>query len=260
MPKLFFDRPEIRKLQRMENGSEMIVCYLKMILFAIDKNGHFDYTHLEDSFAEEIALDVDTDTDTASKTIEFMLRYGLIKSVGDDEYIITDAVEFTGSEAASTTRSRECRERQALQERCNATPLQQNATILQRRVRDRVRDREEIEIESEIESELESEKSKSQSKSQSKSTRFARPSLQDVTDYCNERNNNVDPSKFCDYYESNGWKVGKNPMKDWKAAVRTWEQNGYSKKQGGNKQFRTLSEMLSEEEKQNVEVIPFDVF
>ena len=44
-----------------------------------------------------------------------------------------------------------------------------------------------------------------------------------------ERNNNVNAEQFYDYYESNGWKVGKNAMKDWKACVRTWERNGYDK-------------------------------
>jgi len=39
------------------------------------------------------------------------------------------------------------------------------------------------------------------------------------------------PEKFLDHYESNGWKVGRNPMKDWKAAVRTWERNGLDKEQ-----------------------------
>jgi len=46
-----------------------------------------------------------------------------------------------------------------------------------------------------------------------------------VIDYCNERQNDVDAEKFYDYYSSNGWKVGKNAMKDWKASVRTWEKN-----------------------------------
>ena len=53
---------------------------------------------------------------------------------------------------------------------------------------------------------------------------FRHPSLQEVTDYCAERRNAVNPSSFISYYDSVGWKVGKNPMKDWKAAVRTWEQ------------------------------------
>lgn len=53
--------------------------------------------------------------------------------------------------------------------------------------------------------------------------RFVKPTLDEVRDYCNERHNIVNPEHFMDYYESNGWKVGKNPMKDWKATVRSWE-------------------------------------
>jgi hypothetical protein len=54
--------------------------------------------------------------------------------------------------------------------------------------------------------------------------RFAPPSVEDVTAYCRERKNNVDAQRFVDFYASKGWKIGQNPMKDWKAAVRTWEQ------------------------------------
>ena len=61
-----------------------------------------------------------------------------------------------------------------------------------------------------------------------KAKRFTPPTLEEVTAYCIERNNSVDPQHFIDYYTSNGWLVGKNKMKDWKAAVRTWERNGYS--------------------------------
>jgi DNA-binding transcriptional MerR regulator len=57
---------------------------------------------------------------------------------------------------------------------------------------------------------------------------FIVPSLQEVSDYCQERNNNVDSQKFFDFYESKGWMVGKNKMKDWKAAVRTWEDKSKS--------------------------------
>ena len=55
--------------------------------------------------------------------------------------------------------------------------------------------------------------------------RFKKPTVQEVNEYCIERNNSVNPESFIDFYESNGWKVGKNPMKDWKACVRTWEKN-----------------------------------
>lgn len=61
-----------------------------------------------------------------------------------------------------------------------------------------------------------------------KRKKFVKPSIDEIIEYCRERQNHVDPQKFYDHYESNGWMVGKNAMKDWKAAVRTWERNGYS--------------------------------
>lgn len=59
-----------------------------------------------------------------------------------------------------------------------------------------------------------------------KTTRFIPPTVEEVAEYCRERGNKVDPQRFVDYYTSNGWQVGKNKMKDWKAAIRsTWERD-----------------------------------
>ena len=57
--------------------------------------------------------------------------------------------------------------------------------------------------------------------------RFSPPTPEEVAQYCRERNNNVDAERFVDHYTACGWYIGKNPMKDWKAAVRTWEKNGF---------------------------------
>jgi len=51
-----------------------------------------------------------------------------------------------------------------------------------------------------------------------------KPSVQEIKDYCLERNNGIDAEQFFDFYESKGWLVGKNKMKNWQAAVRTWEK------------------------------------
>lgn len=67
--------------------------------------------------------------------------------------------------------------------------------------------------------------------------RFVPPTVDEVRAYCQDRQNGVDPQRFVDYYTSNGWMVGKNKMKDWKAAVRTWEKNTTQKqpsRKGGN--------------------------
>ena len=58
---------------------------------------------------------------------------------------------------------------------------------------------------------------------------FTKPTIQEISDYCKERNNKVDPEKFFDYYETNGWtQGGKAKIKDWKACVRTWERNNFN--------------------------------
>lgn len=59
--------------------------------------------------------------------------------------------------------------------------------------------------------------------------RFVPPTLEEVAAYCQERGSSVDPGHFISYYQANGWMVGRNPMKDWRAAVRTWEKRDKDK-------------------------------
>ena len=88
-----------------------------------------------------------------------------------------------------------------------------NAEAKSKRDRDRDRDREGISKENTRES----------------TPRFQAPTVDQVREYCLERKNNVDPQRFVAHYEAVGWKIGKAPMKDWKAAVRTWERNEKAK-------------------------------
>ena len=54
--------------------------------------------------------------------------------------------------------------------------------------------------------------------------RFQPPSVSEVADYCRERRNTINAEQFVDFYEARGWKLGRQTMRDWKAAVRTWER------------------------------------
>lgn len=67
--------------------------------------------------------------------------------------------------------------------------------------------------------------------------RFTPPSLSDVTAYCQQRGNNVDPEAFIDHYTANGWMRGKTKIKDWKACVRTWEKNREKSKRPSEPSF-----------------------
>lgn len=59
-------------------------------------------------------------------------------------------------------------------------------------------------------------------------TKSHKPTIEEVKAYCTERGNNIDAQNWYDYYSANGWKVGRNAMKDWRAAVRTWERNNHT--------------------------------
>ena len=77
-----------------------------------------------------------------------------------------------------------------------------------------------------------------------KQKKFVKPTVEEIKAYCAERKNQIDAEYFYDHYEGNGWKIGKTPMKDWKATVRNWERNGYS---GSKKQTQTCGNNKSQE-------------
>ncbi len=62
-------------------------------------------------------------------------------------------------------------------------------------------------------------------KKRAKVERFVPPTIEEVQAYCQERNNRVDPVRWFNFYQSKGWMIGKNKMKDWRSAVRTWERD-----------------------------------
>lgn len=83
-------------------------------------------------------------------------------------------------------------------------------------------------------------KNKEEKETKKKKVAFAPPSVSEVDDYCAERKNNISAQVFVDFYESKGWMIGRNKMKSWKAAVRTWEQKdkGQSKLQTQTSLFK----------------------
>ena len=90
--------------------------------------------------------------------------------------------------------------------------------------------------------------SESDSETKPRSKRFRPPSLEEVAAYCKERASNVDPAHFVDYYEARGWKLGKNTMKSWKAAVRSWEARSQSNFNTGGSHNPFLDALRSEVE------------
>ena len=89
-------------------------------------------------------------------------------------------------------------------------------------------------------------------KESAKSSRFLPPTVEEVQEYCRERINNVNQDTFIDFYTAKGWMIGKTKMKDWKAAVRTWEKNNYS---DSSKPHLKTTKQIIEEMKASGEIL-----
>ena len=212
----FFQRKEIKRLRKIAGGDTYTIIYLKMLLRSIMSDGKLYFDGLEDDFASELALDLDEKEENVQITIQYLLKSGLLEMCSDEEYYLPDTKDSTGCETAAASRMRRCRAKKEQLERNNVTRMLQSGYGEKEK---------ELEKDKEIEKEIHS----SAKSTTTKRKRFEKPTLSQITQYCLERNNNVNAEQFYDYYESNGWKVGKNAMKDWKAAVRTWERSEYRK-------------------------------
>ena len=87
-----------------------------------------------------------------------------------------------------------------------------------------IEEEREIEGEQEVGSKKEKEKENTYGAKAPARSSFTRPTLLEVKAYCEERHNGIVPEQWYDFYEANGWKVGRNAMKDWKACIRSWER------------------------------------
>lgn len=198
----YFDNLHIKKLRKLAGGDTYMVIYLKMQLASVNNGGVLEYNGIEEDFASELALTLDEDVENVRVVLMFLESCNLIEENDRNEFLLIEATENIGSESSSAERVRKFRQRQeALQ--CNTNVTASNEIVT-------------IDIEKDIREEKENNKKKK---------RFIPPTVEDVKAYCEERGNSIDAETFVNFYASKGWLVGKSPMKDWKACVRTWEKN-----------------------------------
>ena len=219
-----FDDEKILLIESLPDSYAIITVWFKLLCLAGKQNnsgvfmmGQIAYT---DKMLATIFRMKESTVTMALKTFE---SFGMIEIIDGvitipnwEKHQSLDKFEL----AKEKTRQRVARhrEKQKLLAECNADG---NVTVTQSNA-----------------NRIEEDKDKEEDKDNSietKRKRFVPPTLEEVQAYCYERNNGVDAERFIDYYTSNGWLVGKNKMKDWKAAVRTWERNGFSDKQSPKK-------------------------
>lgn len=123
----FFRDKKIKKLRRIAGGDTYTIIYLKMQLLSLKNNGALIFEGVEDSFVEEIALDIDEDVDNVKVALMFLLKNGLLEETEQDHYVMTETIKCIGSESASAERVRKHREIQKQKEEQKA--LQCNTEV-----------------------------------------------------------------------------------------------------------------------------------
>lgn len=215
----FFNNARIKKLRRLAGGDTYTIIYLKLLLLSIEFNGLLIYEGIEETFEKEMALKLEEDEENVVVTINYLKIQGLLEERDGDGFL-PEAASSIGSETKSNVYKKA---RKALVGNI-PTKIQPPSNQIPT----------DIEIEEDIDKEKEIEVCADESAAHT-ANRFRKPTFEEVSAYCKERNNNVDPQRFIDFYESKGWKVGKTPMKDWKACIRTWKKDDKSPpKKGAN--------------------------
>ena len=230
----FFDSDELKILESMKDGYLYSNILLKLYLRSLKNDGKLVVNERIPYSADMLASVTGHQVGTIKQALSVFKDLGLIDVLDNGAIYMLDIQNFIGKGSSEADRKREYRQRIET----DRTNVQTNL----RQISDKYTPEIEIELEQDIE--IEKEIHSSAKSTTTKRKRFEKPTLSQITQYCLERNNNVNAEQFFDYYESNGWKVGKNAMKDWKACVRTWERNGYDKpiKKKNNKQD-TLNDM-----------------
>jgi predicted phage replisome organizer len=212
----FFEDDTIDFIEGQENGEKYVLFYLKLCLKALKNEGKLI------RYVGEMLLPYDdvgiakltrTDIDVVRSALLLFSRIGLIKKMDSGEIYLTQLNEMVGTE---TQKAKYMRQRRLEQKSNIVTPLLPECYT---------------DIELDTDKELKKDCSYNaeqqgikQSSMVLQQQPFQKPTIKEIADYCSERKNKIDPAYFFDYYETKGWKVGKQKMTDWKACIRNWER------------------------------------
>ena len=217
----FFDSDELKILESMKDGYLYSNILLKLYLRSLKNDGKLVVNDRIPYNAEMLASVTGHQVGTIKQALSMFKELGLVEILENGAIYMLDIQNFIGKGSTEA-------DRQRLYDRRISDERKQKK-LTQSRNLEEILEKSTPEIELEKEIKIDKEIDSSAKSTTTKRKRFEKPTLSEIKQYCIERKNNVNAEQFYDYYESNGWKVGKNSMKDWKAAVRTWERSEYRK-------------------------------
>lgn len=225
----FFKRHDIQIIEDIQpNGKEYVLFYLKLMVESIDHEGELRFSDTIPYNAQMLATITRTNIDIVRSALKILAEFGMIEVLSDQTIYMTAVEKMIGSAANNdnANRQRRFREKQkqlALQDRYESVTKNNESKII-----DKDKDKD-IEIDKENE----------------KARRFTPPTVEEVREYIREKQYHVDAESFIAFYQSKGWKVGNQPMKDWKSAIVTWEKRELKQSKQQKPKGNTLSEEMT---------------
>ena len=200
----FFEDERIDWLCEQKNGYAYVVLYLKLCLKTANNSGILT-RQIGDMIipynVDKIAEITHINVDIVRVALELYKKIGLVYEADENCNFmrLPEVPGMVGCVTQAALDKRKQREKKQIGDGQSPDNVQDN---VQQELRDNSLDTEK----------------------ETKHKRFTPPTVSEVSDYCKERGSNIDPEQFVDFYAAKGWKVGNQPMKDWRAAVRTWER------------------------------------
>lgn len=216
----FFDSEAVDWLISQKHGCAYVVLYLKMCLMTANKNGRL-FGEVGEILipydAHKIARDTKFDIDTVVVALDLFKKLGLIYEEENGIITIPYVSDIVGSETKWAEYKRESRKLDNVQQEKLDIVQQENRY---KRIDNRYIDNKSIE--------------KKEKKFRASADAFVKPTVEEIAAYIKEKGYSIDAEYFYNYYESNGWIVGKTKMKNWKSAVANWQKR--NKEYGNNTQ------------------------
>lgn len=221
-----FDNRKIKLIENMPEGDALVVIWLKLLILAgvINEGGLVYFTKDIPYTDELLSTQFGRPINTIRLALQTFQHFGMIQIVNDiikvsnwEKYQNVEGMERVREQNRIRKQRQRDRERLALED-CHVTSRDSHAT--------------DIDKEKEIDKEIdiynppynppfgENEKKEVKPKK-----RFTPPTVEEVAEYCDSRNNSIDPEEFWHFYNSKNWMIGKDKMTSWKSAVITWEKN-----------------------------------
>lgn len=209
----FFKRHDIRIIEEMPNGKDYILFYLKLLLESVDHEGELRFSDTIPYNEQMLAVITNTNIDIVRSAMRVFSDLKMVELFDDQTIYMCEVQKLVGSESTAAERVRKHREKRKMLQ-CNT---------------------DETKCNTEIEIYKEKEPKKEKKGEEAKRKRFTPPTLEEIETYCRERQNDVDPKKFYDYFTASDWVDSRGQkVKSWKQKVITWEGHSNKKTVGTN--------------------------